>query len=58
MGGRLSTAQKTLSIQPCETPCLIKRNPEMIVLKYLLTDRTLRYIINKIFRRINLFTNR
>ena len=45
MGGRLSTAQKTLSIQPCETPCLIKRNPEMIVLKYLLTDRTLRYSV-------------
>ena len=46
MGGRLSTAQKQrLSIQPCGTHCLTKAHPEMKVLKYLLSVRTLRYIV-------------
>jgi len=37
--------KKGLSIQPCGTPCLTKPYLQTIVLKYLLTDRTLRYIV-------------
>jgi len=39
------STKKVLSIQPGGTPCLTKPNPEMIVLKYISSVRTLRYIV-------------